>query len=74
VVPYPYPYVAHPGEVESILYVPMSELLRPDAHRTEQREAYGRSLEVHFYELPSVTIWGATARVLHQLLSLWSST
>ncbi len=73
VVPYPYPYVAHPGEVESILYVPVSELLRRGVHRTEPREAYGRRIEVHLYELPAVTIWGATARVLDQLLSLWSS-
>ncbi len=74
VVPYPYPYVAHPGEVESILYVPLAELLRPGVPRTELREAYGRSLEVHLYQLPAVTVWGATARVLHQLLSLWGAS
>jgi 8-oxo-dGTP pyrophosphatase MutT (NUDIX family) len=71
-VPYPYPYLAHPGEVEAILYVPLSDLARPGVHRTEEREAYGDLHEVHFYDLPVVTIWGATARVLHQLLTLWS--
>ena len=73
VVPYPYPYVAHPGEVESILYLPLSELVRPGVHHTFPREAYGRTVEVHSYELPAVTVWGATARVLHQLLALWRS-
>jgi mutator protein MutT len=73
VVPYPYPYAAHPGEVESILYVPLEALLRPGVHRTVPREAYGRMVEVHLYELPAVTVWGATARVLDQLLSLWRS-
>ena len=72
VVPYPYPYLAHPGEVEAILYVPLSALARPGVHRTEERVAYGDLHEVHFYDLPAVTIWGATARVLHQLLTLWS--
>jgi 8-oxo-dGTP pyrophosphatase MutT (NUDIX family) len=71
-VPYPYPYLAHPAEVEGILYVPLSALARPGVHRIEEREAYGDLHEVHFYDLPEVTIWGATARVLHQLLTLWS--
>jgi len=73
VVPYPYPYVAHPAEVEPLLYVPFSSLLRRGAHRSEPREVYGMVHEVHFYELPLVTVWGATARVLHQLLALWSA-
>ncbi len=73
VVPYPYPYVAHPAEVEAILYVPISALMREGAHRTEEREAYGGRHEVHFYDLPAITIWGATARVLNQLLALWSA-
>jgi 8-oxo-dGTP pyrophosphatase MutT (NUDIX family) len=70
-VPYPYPYVAHPREVDTILYVPIAELLRPGVHHTEQREAYGMLHDVHFFQLPSVVVWGATARVLYQLLSVW---
>ncbi|HUK66895.1 MAG TPA: CoA pyrophosphatase [Anaeromyxobacteraceae bacterium] len=73
VVPYPYPYVAHPGEVDSLLYIPFSSLLREGVHRKEPREAFGVVHQVHYYELPSVTVWGATARVLHQLLALWSA-
>ncbi len=71
-VPYPYPYTAHPAEVEAILYVSLAALVRPGVHRTEEREAYGDLHLIHFYDLPAVTIWGATARVLHQLLTLWS--
>ncbi len=73
VVPYPYRYVPQPAEVEAILYVPVGSLRRPGVHRTEEREAFGDQHLVHFYELPAVTIWGATARVLHQLLTLWSA-
>ncbi len=71
VVPYPYPYAGHPGEVEEILYVPLSALTRQGVHRVERFEAYGEWHDVHFYRLPAVTIWGATARVLHRLLELW---
>jgi 8-oxo-dGTP pyrophosphatase MutT (NUDIX family) len=73
VVPYPYPYLAHPGEVEAILEVPIASLARPGAHHTEEVEAYGERHLVHFYDLPAVTIWGATARILDQLITLWSA-
>ncbi len=72
-VPYPYAYRAHPGEVEEILYVGLSQLARPGVHRTEEREVYGLVHEVHFFDLPGVGIWGATARVLHKLLALWGT-
>ncbi len=72
-VPYPYPYVAHPREVDTILHVAISDLRRPGVHRVERREAYGLSHDVHFYDLAETTIWGATARVLHQLVQLWAN-
>jgi hypothetical protein len=58
--------------VDTILYVALSQLRRPEVHRVEHREVYGRVHDVHFFELPETTIWGATARVLHQLLNLWA--
>jgi 8-oxo-dGTP pyrophosphatase MutT (NUDIX family) len=72
-VPYPYPYLAHGGEVERILEVPLAALGRPGAHRIETREAYGMSHQVHFFALGEDTVWGATARVLSELLSIWGS-
>jgi 8-oxo-dGTP pyrophosphatase MutT (NUDIX family) len=88
-VPYPYPYMGHPGEVEEILYVPLAALSSPGVHRTEElagREAYGELRLVHFYDLPSprsqggggsganpLTIWGATARILDRFLGVWTS-
>jgi len=71
VVPYPYRWVPHPGEVAETLEVPLVELLRPGVHRTEPREVHGMTHEVHFFALGSDTIWGATARVLSELLSAW---
>jgi 8-oxo-dGTP pyrophosphatase MutT (NUDIX family) len=69
-VPYPYPYRPHPGEVDEILEAPLAELARPGAHRTETKEAYGMLHEVHFFTLGRDVIWGATARVLHELLGV----
>jgi 8-oxo-dGTP pyrophosphatase MutT (NUDIX family) len=72
-VPYPYPYAAAPGEVDEILHVPLAALLRPGAHRIEPREVYGMRLDVHFYSVGDDVIWGATGRVLAELLTVWRS-
>jgi 8-oxo-dGTP pyrophosphatase MutT (NUDIX family) len=72
-VPYPYPYVAEPGEVAEILHVPIAALLRPGVHRVEPREVYGMNLDVHFFHLGDDLLWGATARVIWELLEVWRS-
>jgi 8-oxo-dGTP pyrophosphatase MutT (NUDIX family) len=73
-VPYPYPYVASPLEVDEILHVPISKLLAPGAHTVERREAYGLMMDVHWFTIGSETVWGATARILAELLDVWRST
>ena len=70
-VPYPYAYVADPGEVDAILHVPLSALLRPGIHRVEPREVYGMNLDVHFFALGDDVLWGATARIVWELLGVW---
>jgi len=70
-VPYPYPYVAEPNEVEEILHVPLAPLLSPERHRVEPREAYGMNLDVHYFTVGEDVLWGATARILWELLGIW---
>jgi 8-oxo-dGTP pyrophosphatase MutT (NUDIX family) len=70
-VPYPYPYVADPREVDEILHVPLSALLAPGAHRVERRLAYGMDLDVHYFDLGGDVLWGATARITWELLGVW---
>jgi 8-oxo-dGTP pyrophosphatase MutT (NUDIX family) len=72
-VPYPFPYAAAPREVEAIWHVPVPALLAPGVHRTERRRFYGLEVDVDFFELEGRTIWGATARVLTELLEVWRS-
>ncbi len=69
-VPYPYPYVADPREVDEILHVPLSSLLTGE-HRVERRRAYGMDLDVHYFELGGEVLWGATARITWELLGIW---
>jgi 8-oxo-dGTP pyrophosphatase MutT (NUDIX family) len=72
-VPYPYAYAADPGEVDEILHVPLAALERPGIHRVERREVYGMNLDVHFFTLGADVLWGATARIVWELLGVWRS-
>ena len=67
--------ILDPTEVEHILYVPMSELLRDDVFHKELWEipAIGH-VTVNFFELYGDTVWGATAAMLRQLLALATGT
>lgn len=65
---------AHEAEVEAILHVPLSELLHEDAYREELWRFPQGYHPLYFFEIPGDTIWGATARLLHQLLSIVTGT
>jgi 8-oxo-dGTP pyrophosphatase MutT (NUDIX family) len=70
--------VANPAEVDAILLVPLSELLADDVYREERwrwpdpddGRPPGIERPIHFFELVGDTVWGATARMLVQLLQL----
>jgi 8-oxo-dGTP pyrophosphatase MutT (NUDIX family) len=70
VVPQGTPYKPNPAEVEFIVEVPLSHLHEPRFHRTEPRSARGLVYEVDFYTYDTHIIWGATGRILRDLLVL----
>lgn len=63
-----------PAEVDAVLLVPTSELLRPDIFREEQWPLFGRDRSIFFFELMGDTVWGATAAMLRQLLGIATGT
>lgn len=62
--------VANSDEVSRILVVPIAELIRADTYRNEWWPTPRGDLNIHFFELDDETIWGATARILHQLIDV----
>ena len=63
--------VADPGEVEHILHVPLAELVDPEAfHEELWRFPDGADRSLTFFEIEGDTVWGATARMLRQLLNI----
>lgn len=59
----------HEAEVERVMWVPLSELTRPDTYRTEVWGANGTERVLHFFHLADETIWGATGHMLVDLLA-----
>lgn len=58
------------GEVDRILWVSLGELARADTFREELWGTPPMDRPIFFFELDDETIWGATARMVHQLLRL----
>jgi len=54
------------------LEIPVSDLLVPGLRRTEKWFYRGAERDVYFYDVGNHTIWGATARILSNLLSVIS--
>ncbi|MHB8671177.1 MAG: NUDIX hydrolase [Acidimicrobiales bacterium] len=62
-------FTANPGEVDAILDVALVDLLGEDVFREERWDIPpDKDRPVHFFEVGEDTIWGATARILFQLL------
>jgi 8-oxo-dGTP pyrophosphatase MutT (NUDIX family) len=61
----------NPEEVERAFTVPLLELPRADVHREERWDFPDEpDRPMHFFELIGDTVWGATARMLTELLDL----
>ena len=58
------------SEVDRILYVPLAELIRSDTYREERWGVGETARSIYFFELEDETVWGATGRMLVQLLCL----
>ncbi|WP_135663777.1 NUDIX hydrolase [Halorhabdus rudnickae] len=59
------------AEVAEIAVLPVAELINLDNYETECREhpSHG-SVRLHYFHVDGYTVWGATARMLVQLLEL----
>jgi 8-oxo-dGTP pyrophosphatase MutT (NUDIX family) len=72
-IPYPYKFVLSPFEITDIFSVPVSELLNK-ANRKKEHYTFGdRVFTGYSYEYEGRVIWGATAKIVQQLLEIWQS-
>lgn len=59
---------ADPTEVDRVLWVPLVELAHGDTYREEWWGTPPLDRQMNFFELDDETVWGATARMLYELL------
>jgi 8-oxo-dGTP pyrophosphatase MutT (NUDIX family) len=60
----------YPAEVDRIMWVSLADLLQPGTFHEERWGTPPNDRPMHFFELDDETVWGATARMVHQLLRL----
>jgi 8-oxo-dGTP pyrophosphatase MutT (NUDIX family) len=72
VLPARQPLHPNPAEVEHVFDVSLADLLADGVFRSElwSRPGVGTDFPVFFFDLPDDIVWGATARILHELLGL----
>jgi 8-oxo-dGTP pyrophosphatase MutT (NUDIX family) len=61
--------VANPAEVERVFDVALADLMADGVHHSERWARAGVDIELQFFELPGDIVWGATGRVLMELLT-----
>ncbi len=64
----PLPLEGHPDEVDRVLWLPLRDLTLPGTFHEEWWHTPNGEFPLFFFELDDETVWGATARMLHQLL------
>jgi len=57
-------------EVDRVFSVPLSELVQTDTYSQEHWIFDDREFQINFFYLDDETIWGATARILFQVMML----
>ncbi len=65
-----YPWAPSPAEIASLHELPLSGFVDPANRRTEQRKHEGAIYELIWYTVQGTTVWGATARIVRQLVDL----
>jgi len=72
-IPYPYDFKKNHCEIDEIFDLPLSALMEKTTLRQEQQVIDGEINTVYFYEYGGRVVWGATARIVKQLVGILQS-
>lgn len=72
VIPWPHNLKADGWETDEIIEVPIAALLNKKSREDKNEVVEGRPVTSYFYHYGDRVIWGATARILHQFLELYT--
>lgn len=65
-----YPWAPSPAEIAALHELPLAGFTDPRNLRTEIREREGVPYELLWYTVDGTVVWGATARILRQLIDV----
>ena len=65
-----YPWTPSPAEIAALHELPLEGFTEPANMRVERRKHEGAIFELTWYTVDGTTVWGATARILRQLIEL----
>ena len=68
-IPYPYDFRPSPREVKRLLVLPVAEFYAPERWRSGPYVFQGRTTRVCYWQNGQEVVWGATARILLNLLA-----
>lgn len=69
-IPYPYEFRVSVDEIDSLIEVPLSELRDEKNYREEVYDLDGSIMTGFVFDYQGEVIWGATARILRQLIEI----
>jgi len=67
-IPYPYDFHLNAREVARLLTLPLADLAVPERWHTEPYVYRGQEITVFYCDVGDTTVWGATARIVVDLL------
>ena len=65
-----YPWTPSAAEIAQLHELPLNDFLDPKNLRVEDREREGVPYQLYWYTVQGTVVWGATARILYQLIEL----
>lgn len=65
-----YPWEPSAAEIAALHELPLAGFCDPANLRVELREREGVQYQLYWYTVENTVVWGATARILHQLIEL----
>lgn len=71
-VPWPYEFKVDGWETDEIIEAPLPALLDEESWHHKTEVAAGREVTAYYYHYRGDVIWGATARILHQFLDIFT--
>ena len=72
IVPWPYDFKVDGWETDEIIEAPLPSLLDEESWHHKTEVIAGRKVTSYFYHYRDDVIWGATARILHQFLDIFT--